>query len=97
MRAHDAETLPSAPFPRRAPPVARAHTSVMQNKRRPRAPRPAPAPKRKEQETVEQLRASINQLVVAVNSALNQTSAALGRRIDLGFRKLEELIKPTRP
>jgi len=34
---------------------------------------------------------------VAVNSALNQTSAALGRRIDLGFRKLEELIKPTRP
>ena len=62
-----------------------------------RASRPAPAPLRKDQQALEDLRASIGQLVVAVNGALNITSASLQNRMDRGFQELKELIESLRP
>jgi hypothetical protein len=65
----------------------------MKNKKTPRAPKPAPAPKRQDQETIRQVRASINQLVVAVNGSLNHTSSILQRQMHEGFRMLEKLVR----
>ena len=69
----------------------------MPKKEHPPAPRPAPDPRKRDQETAEQPRTSISGLVVAINGALNQTSAILQRHMDEGFSRLEELIREMRP
>jgi hypothetical protein len=56
------------------------------------APRPATGPEQQELAAIEDLKATLSQAVVALNGALNITSAGLKRHMDEGFRELKELI-----
>lgn len=60
------------------------------------APRPA-LPPRPQNASVQDAKAFADQVVLALNGALNQTSSVVQRRMEEGFRRIEKLIASKTP